>query len=137
MPRHIMHQLCLFQQYGVARTQLKNCSGVVHGETLFWLLFVTTLLQIISLFLPSSSPVSQVTYAVRTAVLATSLPSIQRSQFCLLFLLMIHRKGGPSSWQPCPSLLNLMPTFPVLLSQSCRVNHTVGLHYLFPDELAC
>lgn len=63
--------------------QLKNCSGVVHGEILFWLLLVTALLQITSLLFPSS-PVSQVIDAVHIVILVVALPSIQRSQFCLL-----------------------------------------------------
>lgn len=52
--------------------------------------------------------------------------------FPCCFFKVIHWKEGPSSWQPRPYLLNLLPTFSVLLSQSYHVNHTMELHYLFP-----
>lgn len=56
---------------------------------------------------------------------------ILHAGFLFFFFYAIHQKGGPSSWQPSPSLLYLLPAFPALLSQSCRVNHMVGLRYLF------
>lgn len=51
------------------------------------ILFVTALLQISSLFLPSSSPVSQVVYAVNVVVSVTLLCGIQRSPFSLMIFL--------------------------------------------------
>lgn len=37
----------------VCQKAIKNCSGVVCGKSLFWLLFVAALLQTIFLFLPT------------------------------------------------------------------------------------
>lgn len=133
MPRHIMHLLCLFQQDRAARIQLKNCSGVVHEETLFWLFF---LWQPFFKLAPSSFPPLH-----HCPKLYMQWIWLYLSFHCLVFwgpnfpccfFKVIHWREGPSSWQPRPYLLNLLPTFSVLLSQSYHVNHTMKLHYLFP-----
>lgn len=136
MPRHIMHLLCLFQQYGVARMQLKNCSGVVHGETLFWLVFVTALLQIISLLLPSSSPVSQVIYAVHIVVLVTLPPSIQRSQFCLLVFFFCDLLKRRAIFMATLSILTKFTSdFPSSAFSELSYKPHGGTPLSFPDEL--